>query len=481
MTVLTPDVCVIGGGSGGLSYAAGAVQMGASVVLIEGYAPGGAMGGDCLHSGCVPSKALLAAGKAAVAGRDSGKLGVTYAAPQIDYAAAMAHVQSVKDAIAPHDSIERFEGLGIQVINDWAKFTDPKTVQAGEYTIQAKRFIVSTGSSAFIPPIPGLDQVPYLTNENLWDQTELPEHLAVIGGGPIGLEMALAHRRLGAEVTVFEMGSILIKDDPDMAEAARQALLKEGVQLREGAGVKSVDGAAGAIRVTYEADGQEQKLEASHVLVAVGRRPNVGSLNLEAANITTNRAGIEVDGTQRTSNPKVYAIGDVAGGPQFTHWAAHQASIAIQNTIMPKIPFRKVEARTDALPYVTYLDPEVAQVGLNETAAKAAGIDYKVERVNLDAVDRLQAEGKGHGFAKVLLDNKDRVIGAGIVGPNAGELIHHWALAVYDRRKITTMASFIAPYPTAGEINKKVTSAFIAPKIFSPLVRRVVRFWLRFL
>ena len=477
MKTMKTDVCVIGAGSGGLAYAAGAVQMGATVVLLEG----GKMGGDCLNYGCVPSKALLAAGKQAVAGRGTEQFGVTYGPATVDYAKAMDHVHDVIGQIAPHDSVERFEGLGCTVITQAGKFIDDKTLQAGGTQIRAKRFIVATGSSPFVPPIPGLDQLPYLTNESIWEQRRLPEELLVIGGGPIGLEMALAHQRLGSKVTVFELASILPKDDPDMVEVARDALLGEGLTLLEGAGVKSVDGTAGAVAVTYEKNGEEQRVEGTDLLVAVGRRPHVDGLGLEAAGVKYDRQGIATDARQRTSNRRVLAIGDVAASFQFTHYAGHQASTAIQNSILPTIPGRKVVSRGDAVPWVTFLDPEVAQVGLNETTAKAKGIDYRVERVGFNAADRLVAERKTKGFVKVLLDRKDRVIGAGIVGASAGELIHHWALAVYNRSKITALASFIAPYPTAGELNKKVTSQFIAPKIFSPLIRCIVRFWLRFL
>lgn len=476
-SLIKTDVCVLGGGSGGLSYAAGAVQMGAKVVLVEDHN----MGGDCLNAGCVPSKALLAAAKAAVAGRDTAKYGVTYQGAVIDYAKVMDHVHDVIAQIAPHDSVERFEGLGVQVIEARGHFIDDKTLEVEGQRIEAKRFIIATGSSPLVPPIPGLDTTPYLTNESLWALRELPPELLIIGGGAIGLEMALAHQRLGSQVTVLEMATILPKDDPDLVAVARQALLDEGVRILEGAQVSAVQGQAGAIDVSYSQDGVVHKLTGSHVLVAVGRRANVNDLGLEAAGVSYSPRGIEVDERQRTSNPRVLAIGDVAAAFQFTHYAGHQASIAIQNTLLPPIPFRKVVSRADAVPWVTFLDPEVAQVGLNEASAKAQGVDYRVERVDFNAADRLVADRKTEGFVKVLLDSRDRVIGAGIVGPSAGELIHHWALAVYNQVKITTLASYIAPYPTAGEINKKVTSRFIAPKIFSPLVQRIVRLWLRFI
>lgn len=476
MTLLTPDVCVIGGGSGGLSYAAGAAQFGADVVLLEK----GAMGGDCLNFGCVPSKALLAAGKAAASGAKAVKFGVTFAAPQVDYAAVMDHVHDVIGQIAPHDSPERFRELGVNVIERAGVFVDEGTVEAGDITIRAKRFIISTGSSAFIPPIPGLETTPYLTNESIWDQRTLPAHLLVLGGGPIGLEMALAHRRLGAEVTVLERETILAKDDADLVEVARESMIEEGLYIHERTSVTAVSGKEGAIELTAQtADGEEVTFKGTHLLVATGRAPNVNGLGLDAAKIAYSPRGIEVTGRQMTTNARVLAIGDVAQGPQFTHAAGHQASIAIQNTILPRIPFRKVETRNDALPWVTYIDPEIAQVGLSESAARAQGVEVRIERAEFKEADRLVAERATKGFIKVLLDKKDRVVGAGIVGQNAGELIHPWALAVYNKVKITTLASYIAPYPTAGEMGKKVTSKFIAPKLFSPLVKRIVKLWLR--
>lgn len=266
-----------------------------------------------------------------------------------------------------------------------------------------------------------------------------------------------------------------------MVALARDALLAQGLTLLEGAKVKSVGGTAGAIEVEYERQGQVHRAQGSHLLVAAGRRPNIEGLGLEAGGISFDQRGIKVQGQQRTTNPRVLAIGDVASAFQFTHVAGHQASIAIQNSILPPLPFRRAMSRDDAVPWVTFIDPEVAQVGLNETRARAQGIDYRVERVDFKAADRLVADRKTTGFVKVLLDKRDRVIGAGIVGPSAGELIHHWALAVYRGSKITQIAAYIAPYPTAGEINKKITAKFVGPKIFNPLVQRIVKFWLRFL
>ena len=471
------DVCVIGAGSAGLSYAAGAAQMGARVVLIEADK----MGGDCLNRGCVPSKALLAAAKAAVAGRDTAVFGVAHAPPQIDYARVMDQVQAVIAQIAPHDSVERFEGLGCSVLQGQARFLDARTVEVNQRQVRAKRFIIATGSRPSVPPIPGLESTPYTTSDTLWDRRTLPKALLVVGGGPIGLEMALAHQRLGAQVTVIEAATILPQDDPDMVAVVRDALQTEGIDLIEGARITQAARAHGAVRLTYEAEGQVHDLEGTDLLLATGRTPNLEGLNLAAAQVAVDRAGIETDARGRTRNPRVFAIGDVASALKFTHYAGHQAAIAIQNTLLPSIPFRRAVFRAEATPWVTYLDPEIAHVGLNETTARAKGLDYRVARVDFDEVDRWVAERKTPGFIKVLVDANNRVIGAGIVGAQAGELIHHWSLAVYRRDRLLSLAGYMVPYPTGSEINKKVVSKFLSPKIFSPLVRHLVRFWLRFL
>ncbi|MEM7189973.1 MAG: FAD-dependent oxidoreductase, partial [Pseudomonadota bacterium] len=408
---LTPDLCVIGAGSGGLSVAAGAVQMGASVVLIEGHK----MGGDCLNYGCVPSKALIAAGKAAQAQRTSAPFGVTPVDPQVDYAAAMDHVRSVIAGIEPHDSVERFEGLGVHVIQGWAEFTGPKEVTAAGVTVRPRRFVIATGSHPVAPPIPGLADVDYLTNETLWDNRELPSHLIVIGGGPIGLEMAQAHRRLGAEVTVLEAFKALGKDDPEAAAVVLQKLRGDGIDLREGVKIENVTQAEGSVSVAL--DGGET-LTGSHLLVAAGRAPNIDRLNLDAAGIDHDKRGIKVNkGLRSVSNSKVYAIGDVAGGLQFTHMAGYQAGLIIRSALF-RLP---VTNRTDLIPWVTYTDPELAQVGLTEAAAREEhGNDVEVARFDYAENDRARAELKTDGFAKAIIGRRGKILGATIVGASAG-------------------------------------------------------------
>ena len=359
------DLCVIGAGSGGLAVAAGAVQMGAKVVLIEQ----GKMGGDCLNYGCVPSKSLIAAGRAVHAIRTAGRFGVNGHEPAIDFLRVHDHVKGVIAAIAPHDSQERFEQLGVDVIRAHARFVGPQEVEADGRRIRARRIVVATGSSPAVPPIPGLAEVPYLTNETVFDLTEPPEHLVVIGGGPIGCELAQAYRRLGARVTVLELLSILPKDDPDAVAVVRDRLRAEGIDLRERTGVEAVARDGNGIALTLRHDGAGGRISGSHVLVAAGRRANVDGLDLEAGGIAYGAAGIKVDARLRTSNRRVYAIGDVVGGLQFTHMAAHHAGVVIRNALF-RLP-AKVEEH--AVPWVTYTDPELAHVGLTEALARERG------------------------------------------------------------------------------------------------------------
>ncbi len=453
MNRVTCDICVIGAGSGGLSVAAGAVRMGASVVLIEA----GEMGGDCLNFGCVPSKALLHAGAAGM-----------------DFAAAMEHVRATIAAIEPHDSQERFEGLGCTVIRARAAFTDPKTVRAGETEVRARRFVIATGSGPAVPPIPGLDVVPYLTNETLWSLTQAPGHLIVLGGGPIGVEMALAHRRLGSDVTVVEMASILLRDDPEAVEVVRMRLLDEGITLAENHKVEKVYGEAG--RIVVEAGGR--RFEGTHLLVATGRRPSVDGLGLDAAGIDHTPRGITVDAGLRTSNRRVYAIGDVTGGAQFTHVAGYQAGVVVRSALfgMP------AKARADHVPWVTYTDPELAQVGLTEAEARERhGDAVEVVRFDLAGIDRAVASGQGTGFIKVMVRG-GRPVGATIVGANAGEHIAVWALALSKRLKMSDIAGMIAPYPTMADMHKRVAGAYFSPRLFeNAKIKHIVRLVQRFL
>ncbi|GAB4271489.1 MAG: FAD-dependent oxidoreductase [Pararhodobacter sp.] len=464
MTRIDTDICVIGAGSGGLSVAGGAVQMGARVVLIEGHR----MGGDCLNYGCVPSKALLAAGKAAAAHRAGAALGVTPDEPVLDFAAAKDHVARVVAAIEPHDSQERFEGLGVRVLRGYARFTGPREVEVDGMRVRARRFVIATGSRPMVPPIPGLESVPYLTNETIFDLREAPRHLVIIGGGPIGLEMAQAHRRLGSRVTVIEGAKALGRDDPEAAALVLARLRAEGVEIVEGAMVEAIGGRAGAIEVQVAGG---TLFIGTHLLVAVGRRPNTERLNLEAAGIRHGRDGIETDAGLRTTNRRVYAIGDVAGRGQFTHVAGYQAGVIIRPMLFG-LPAR---ARADHIPHVTYTDPELAQIGPTEAEARAAhGDRLTVLRLGFDASDRARAEGRTEGLMKVMV-LAGRPIGVTIVGAAAGEMIGIWALAIANRLKIGAIAGTVLPYPTMGELSKRAAGAYFTPRLFdNPLIKRVV-------
>ena len=464
MDVLTPDLCVIGGGSGGLSVAAGAVQMGASVVLIEGHK----MGGDCLNYGCVPSKALLAAGKAAHAMEAGAPFGVTPVAPEVDYARAKDHVREVIAGIEPHDSVERFEGLGCTVIQDYGRFVDARTVEAGGKRIKARRFVIATGSSPWTPPIPGLDEVGFHTNETIFELRDKPKHLLVIGGGPIGLEMAQAHRRLGCEVTVLEAFKALGKDDPELTAIALEALRSEGIDIREGAEVASARREGDEVVLEIK---DQEAVRGDVILAAVGRRANLDKLNLEAAGIETNRAGVVVDKGLRTTNRRVYAIGDAAGGLQFTHVAGYQAGLVIRSALF-RLP---VTNRTDHIPWATYTDPEMAQVGLTEGEARDRhGDRLEVLRFDYAENDRARAELKTKGLIKVMVV-KGKPVGASIVGAAAGEQISLWALAISKGLKIADMAGFVAPYPTMMELSKRAAGSYYTPRLFeSPRVKWIV-------
>ncbi|MBL8783156.1 MAG: FAD-dependent oxidoreductase, partial [Alphaproteobacteria bacterium] len=444
---------------------AGAAQLGQKVVLIERHK----MGGDCLNYGCVPSKSLIAAAAHAQAVRRAPEFGVDAGEPKTDFARVMKHVHDVIAAIEPNDSVERFEKLGVRVVKASARFVGPHEVEAGDLKISARYFIVATGSSPLKPPIPGLEQTPYFTNETLFDNTVLPEHLIIIGGGPIGIELAQAHRRLGSRVTVLEAKQILPKDDVDAVAIVREALTKDGVVIREGASVTAVAKTESGVSVTIMRNGQSEIVTGSHLLLAAGRTPNVDGLNLEAAGVKYSRKGIEVDAGLRTANSRVYAIGDVAGGLQFTHVAGYHAGIIIRRLLF------KVPAKANAVtPWCTYTDPELAHVGLTEASAREKGLTVSIARWPLHDNDRAQAERELHGLAKVVVV-KGRVVGATIVAPHAGDLILPWVMAVGQKMKLSAMAGLVAPYPTLSEISKRAAGSYFTPTLFSGRTRGLIK------
>lgn len=464
MNQIKTDICIIGGGSAGLSIAAGAVQMGAKVVLLEGHK----MGGDCLNFGCVPSKALIASAKQAYAMSHSAKYGVADVDATVDYAAAKDHVHDVIATIAPVDSVERFEGLGVQVIQEFGHFISETEVQAGDTVITARRFVIATGSGPLVPPIAGLDAVTHYTNENIFDLREKPKHLIIIGGGPIGIELAQAHRRLGCNVTVIEGAKAMGKDDPELAAIVLDSLREEGVNIVEDATAEKISSLGDTVTVhTPKGD-----FTGSHLLVAVGRKVNIDKLDLDKAGVKHDRHGVTVgDDLRSVSNKKVYAAGDVAGGLQFTHVAGYHGGILVR-TLLFGWPFK---TRTDHLPWATYTDPELAQVGLTEAqATKKFGDKVEVVRAEMHHNDRLIAERKTKGLIKVMVV-KGRPVGASIVGHQAGELIGMWSMAIANNLKMSAISNTVLPYPTVNEVNKRAAGAYFTPRLFdNPMVKRIV-------
>ncbi len=463
------DLAIIGGGAGGLSVAAGAAQLGARVVLVES----GKMGGDCLNYGCVPSKSLLAAAKAYYHSNHAKHFGVSPPQQPVHFQQVMQHVKTVINTIAVHDSVERFELLGVNVIADTGKFLDATTVIAGDNHIRAKRFVIATGSMPFIPPIPGLAEVPYLTNETIFDLADQPEHLIVIGGGPIGCEIAQAFAMLGSQVTIIDNATLLPKDDPDCVAIIKAQFDQIGIGYFEQVRIKQVTSSEQRTSVVLDVKGQTQTLSGSHLFVATGRRPNVTALNLKAAGITYDEKGIQVDSRLRTSAKKIYAIGDVIGGYQFTHVANYHAGIIIKNALF-RLP-AKINYR--AVPWVTYTDPEIAHVGLTQ---KDVENDPQVKIIEslFSENDRAQAEHITQGKIKIMTDQKARILGVTIVGEHAGELILPWVMAIREKKTLRSFTDVIVPYPTLSEISKRVAGAFYTPSLFSERTRRLVRFLL---
>lgn len=465
---LKADVCIVGAGSGGLSVAAGTAQLGLKTVLIERDE----MGGDCLNTGCVPSKALLAVAKRAHLHRKQDIKGIRGHEPEIDFNSVKDHVFDTIRRIEPNDSQERFEGLGVHVIRAQARFTGRDSIEAGEYHIQARHIVLATGSRPAVPQIPGLDISRIFTNESIFKLREKPDHLLIIGGGPIGIEMAQAHRRLGCQVSLIDRGTILPRDDQKNVEILRQALLAEGIDLHEMSTISHVSHGPTDTSIHFEKNGKASQISGSHLMVATGRVPNVDGLHLELAGVEFTQKGITVDSHLRTTNKKVFAIGDVSGGPQFTHVAGYHAGILIR-----QICFRMFWSKVDykALPWVTYSDPELAQVGLTEVQARQKfGGNIKLVEWTFHENDRAIAERTTLGQIRVVTDRKGLILGASIVGTQAGEMTGLWALAIMQKLKIGAITGLILPYPTLGEISKRAAGAWFTPSLFSDKTRRLI-------
>jgi pyruvate/2-oxoglutarate dehydrogenase complex dihydrolipoamide dehydrogenase (E3) component len=428
------------------------------------------MGGDCLNHGCVPSKALIAAARRAQTMREAAPFGIVSSEPRIDFASVKAHIRDTITAIAPKDSEARFAGLGVRVIRSAARFIDRNRLAAGGETITARRFVIATGSSPSIPAIPGLGNVPYLTNETIFDVAELPRHLVIIGAGAVGLELAQAFRRLGSEVSIIETAEPLRDEDPELAAIALDAVRKEGVVLHARTEVTAVRIDGDGVAVEYAANGLRGGLNGSHLLVAAGRKPNIDGLGLDTAGIAHTVSGITIDSGLRTTNRRCYAIGDVAGG-QFTHLAGDHAGLVIRNALF-RLP---VKTSPDRIPRVTFTDPELAQVGLTETAARERhGDSVTVIRSSFSDNDRAVIEQRTAGLIKLVIGRGGRILGAGIVGADSGELIQTFSLAIAQRLALKSLIGMIAPYPTLSEVSKQAALTHYAGLAANPWVRRAV-------
>jgi pyruvate/2-oxoglutarate dehydrogenase complex dihydrolipoamide dehydrogenase (E3) component len=459
------DLAVIGAGSAGLSVAAAAAQFGQSVVLFEK----GEMGGECLNTGCIPSKALLAAAKAAHAHRSSYSFGIGADEPRINFARVMDHVDGVIATIAPHDSQARFEGLGVKVVRAAARFTGRNALEAEGEHFEARRVVIATGSRPLVPAIPGLAEVACFTNETIFRNRDLPAHLLIIGAGPVGLEMAQGFRRLGSEVTVLDAALCLAKDDPELVAVVLQQLRSEGIAIHTNVSISSVGNTGAGIDVLLDSG---HKISGTHLLLAAGRSPNLEGLNLDAAGIEHDAQGIRIDRALRSrSNRNIYVAGDAAGGLQLTHLANYHAGLIIKNALF-RWPVRN---RTDIIPWVTYTDPELAHVGLSEAEARAAhGGNFKVLRWTFIENDRAVTEGTPQGLVKIITRKNGRILGASIVGPNAGEQIALWSLAVSRKLKISAIASLVLPYPTLGEAGKRAAISYYADLPRKPWLRKLI-------
>jgi len=468
------DLCVIGAGSGGLSLAWVAANLDLNVVLFEADK----MGGDCLNHGCVPSKAMIAAGKHAQAFRNGAAFGIPPAEPEIDFAKVKEHIASVIKTIEPVDSVERYESFGTQVITERARFKDANTVESDTAEVRAKRFVIATGSRAAAPPIPGLDKVDYLTNENIFTVPKLPKHLLVIGSGPIGLELGQSFRRFGSDVTIFDISKCLSRSEPEHAEIMQKALESEGINFRAPVNIQEVKSTKTSVTVVLEGG---EEIKGSHLLVAAGRRPVMDGLNLDAAGIEHGRGGIKTDEYLRTTNKKVWAIGDVSGRGGLTHAANFHAGQVSKNFYFtpPGINFK---ATTDRMPAVIYAEPELATIGMTEAQAREAGTFVRAVHWEMEENDRSIAELTTDGAVKIICGKRGKILGASIIGPQAGEMIHMISVAMSNKVKISGLSQIISPYPTRSEAVKRAASSYYTEAFFGEKskAKKLAKFWTRF-
>lgn len=441
---------VIGGGSGGLVCAAGAAGLGAKVALIEKHK----MGGDCLNTGCVPSKAIIRSAKVAFDARTAERFGFKSHQFDIKIDSVLASVREVQQKIAPHDSIERFTSLGVDVYQGDYHFVSPHQISNGSETLEGKRFVVATGASPFVPPIPGLAESDYLTSDHVWQLKELSKNLIVLGGGPIGAELAQTFSRLGSKVTIVEMADrLLIREDPYVSEFIKTRFESEGISVLIKTKAARIENGL----VVIDPSGAEKRIEFDRILVAVGRAANVKGMDLENAGVVFDKKGVKVDECLRTSQKHIYACGDVIGSYQFTHTADFQARLILRNALFPgksKIDYRVV-------PWCTFTEPEVARVGVNETEARQKNIPVDIFTYSMDGLDRAVCDREAEGFIKVLTSKgTDRILGVTLVGSHAGDLLHELALAMHQKIGLKRIASMIHIYPTLAEVAKRIADTY---------------------
>ncbi len=470
--LLTPDICIIGGGPAGFAVASRAARLNVPVVLIEKAR----MGGVNLASGAIPSKALIAAANQYELLRRGPTLGVTGAPLQVNFGKVSEHIAAVAEAVAPHVSAERLAALGVRVIGAPARFLDRRTIIAGEFTVIARRFVIAVGAVPAIPNIPGLAGVDYMTVADAFDIARKPAHLLVLGANAYALEIAQAYHRLGVDTTVLDTAAALPDDDPELSEIVLNRLRAEGIRIRDKAAITSVARRRGGIRVTVDGPDGQASIDGSHLLVATGRSPNIADLGLEAASVDHGPDGILVDRLLRTSNNRIYAIGDSIAGPALAERGDYEAGKILQDIL-----FRlQRKPRVSDVPMVAHTDPAIARVGMSEAEATAAGETVRILRFPFVENDRVQAERMPAGFVKVIVSPRGRVLGAAIVGHEAGEQIAIWSLAVANKLDIRALIDLVPPYPARAEIARRVAETFLAPGLTPPWQRRIIEFLRKF-
>jgi pyruvate/2-oxoglutarate dehydrogenase complex dihydrolipoamide dehydrogenase (E3) component len=464
------DIGILGGGAAGLTVAAGAAQIGAKTLLVE---KDNKLGGDCLYYGCVPSKTLIRTAHVYHIMKNAKGFGLPEInLPPVDYQEIGKRIQSVISIIQKHDSEERFCKLGAQVEFGDATFIDEHTIRLNDKKYNAKTWVIATGSSPAIPPIEGLDATRYITNKEIYSLEKLPKSMIILGGGPIGIEFAQAFTRLGTKVFVVErLSQILSADDKDLTDMVMDILKAEGVEFHLDSSVVRTRDLGNEKEVVFKKGNETRGLRAEVLVVATGRKANTGGMGLKDIGVDLDRRGLKLDAKLRTTQRHIYGAGDVTGTYQFTHAAGYEGGVVLSNAIF-RFP-RKVNYTL--FPWVTYSDPELASIGMNEQAAQAAGIKYSVWKEEFKDNDRSLAEGEKKGQLKMLLDEKEKPIGVQILGPQAGDLLNEWVTVMNGKVKLTTLASAVHPYPTLGEINKRVAGSFIATKVFSGKVKKVLK------